>query len=61
MKRFTAGLVALALSLTVLTLTNGCASTSGEYFARSRQNKPYVNRNRIYNPGDYRYPQAPEE
>ena len=58
MKRTIITALAVALLAGVLSPSIGCSTTSGRYFQRTRENKPHVFRNRIYNPADYRYASA---
>ena len=39
----------------VVSLGSGCAATAGPSFERTRGHKAHTFRNRIHNPGDYRY------
>ena len=61
MKRTIITALAAALLTGVLSLSAGCATANGRYFQRSRENKPHVFRNRIYNPADYRYASADQK
>ena len=58
MKRMFVTALAVALLAGIVSLPSGCASTGGPYFERSRENKPHVFRNRVYNPNDARYASA---
>lgn len=61
MKRTIITALTVALVTGALFPSVGCATTSGLYFQRTRESKPHVFRNRIYNPADYRYASADQK
>ena len=55
MKRMVCSLMVGCFLACLLSLASGCSEAGGNYFQSSRETKPHVFRNRIYNPADYRY------
>ncbi|UCE60273.1 MAG: hypothetical protein JSU63_00700 [Phycisphaerales bacterium] len=58
MKRTIITALALVLFGGAVFVSTGCASSSGRYFQRTREHESHVQRDRIYNPADYRYAEA---
>ncbi len=60
MRRIATATLAIVLFAGSAFVTTGCASSQGPYFQRTRANKSHTFRNRIHNPNDNRYVEAPE-